>query len=90
MAETHLEAAEGPRGWKKGVWVLSLVSWEPQEALWQEVLCGGLVFFFHFLSGFSREKCKHIPCRETEAPVSRKDRESLGPWQLGLMVTTVF
>lgn len=51
--------------------------------LWQEVGGVAIVFFFHFLGGFSRENCKyiHIPthCPEMKAPASRKDRESLGP-----------
>lgn len=54
----------------------------------------GLVFFFHFLSGFSREKYKHrhtpIPSPETEAAAPRQDRESLGPGNSSVMVTAVF
>lgn len=62
--------------------VLSTVG--ARAGLWQEVLHGSLamVFFFHFLGGFSREECKRVlpslALRGRFLP-SRKDSESLGP-----------
>lgn len=80
-AETCLEASAGPCGGRHMDCILSAVG--ATAGLWQEALCRDLaiVFFFHFLSGFSREKYKYIRApilfSAMETPASRKDRGSV-------------